>query len=62
MCAIRRHSSESVPVKYFRDHDMQLQGIIPEVGNRAMRECKILQIFVLFFAFVMSLKVRMFCI
>lgn len=45
MCAVRRHSIESVPVKYFRDHYMSLQGIIPEVGNRALCEYKIPQIY-----------------
>lgn len=41
---------------------MSLGGTIPEAENRAMCEYKIPQMFVSFFAFIMSLKVRMFCI
>lgn len=41
---------------------MSLRGIIPEAESRAMCEYKIPQMFVSFFAFIMSLKVRMFCI
>lgn len=60
------HSGTSVACKYFKWHDVYLQGTTPEwrqkLVNRAKCEYKMLQVFVSFFAFIKYLKVRLFCI
>lgn len=69
MCTIRRHVCILIHLLLFNTSGAMMctcrapsQSGVRDSGWRPMCEYKILQIFVLFFAFVKYLKVRLFCI